>query len=146
MLPPSRGTLVPHIQRTNFFCQISKSYFSNHPVLPALSQSGWVFNEESQVYQPIHCLDPPVPTIVLELSNAAANPQNAVASVHAVEINSHKHRCASAITGVAQVPLPGLHKCSKGKIQSRNGRWGLGLYADMNLQCEYNAWYEDFHN
>ena len=41
-IPPSRATLCPLIQRTDYVSRIYKSYNMAHPVLPAVTESGLV--------------------------------------------------------------------------------------------------------
>ena len=40
-LPPTRGTLIPHILRANYMSQRDKSYITAKPALPALEDNGW---------------------------------------------------------------------------------------------------------
>ena len=37
-LPPTRATLLLHIQRTNYVCRIHKLHDTTHPILPALTE------------------------------------------------------------------------------------------------------------
>ena len=37
-LPPTRATLLVHIQRTNYVCRIHKLHDTTHPILPALTE------------------------------------------------------------------------------------------------------------
>ena len=66
-LPPTRGTLIPHIQRTNHVCRIHKSYTTTHPALPALTENGWQEQEKTKKVTPVYCLKPPAPTNIMEL-------------------------------------------------------------------------------
>lgn len=65
MLPPTRATLLPHIQRTNFVCTVNKAYITTHPVLPRLEDCGWVL-DDGAIF-PVRCLELPAPKAVLEL-------------------------------------------------------------------------------
>ena len=66
-LPPTRGTIIPCIQRTNSVCRVHKSYTTTHPNLPALTENGWKENEKTKRITPIYCLMPPAPTDIMEL-------------------------------------------------------------------------------
>jgi len=65
-LPPSRGSLLPHILRANYMSMRDESYVTAKPVLPALEINGWDLGSE-EVYWPTICLKDPVPKAVLEL-------------------------------------------------------------------------------
>lgn len=64
-LPPTRGTLMPHIIRTNFVAMRDKSYTTPHPCLPPLEENGWIFVGEE--YVPVRCLYKPAPSAAIEL-------------------------------------------------------------------------------
>jgi len=59
-LPPTRGTLLPHILCTNYISVRDKSYITAKPVLLALEINGWDLGSE-RVYRPTMCLKDPVP-------------------------------------------------------------------------------------
>ena len=65
-LPPTQGTLIPHILRANYTSQRDKSYITAKPVLPALEHNGWKINSKRE-YVPVMCLKEPAPKAVLEL-------------------------------------------------------------------------------
>ena len=65
-LPPTRATLLPHIQRTNYVCRIHKSYDTTHPILPALTESGWQLDKKTGQLIPVYCLMPPAPKTILD--------------------------------------------------------------------------------
>ena len=65
-LPPTRGTLLPHIVRDNYMSMRDKSYISVMPKLPQLEQNGWEVSSD-EGYLPIKCLNKPAPETVLEL-------------------------------------------------------------------------------
>ena len=65
MLPPTRGTLLPHVMRTNFVSMRDKSYVTPMPTLPKLELNGWSMNEN--IYIPVKSLLLPAPKAVLEL-------------------------------------------------------------------------------
>ena len=67
LLPPTVGTLFPHIQRTNFICMRDKSYTAPRPILPNLENNGWNLREDGTGYEPVRCIKPPAPCAVLEL-------------------------------------------------------------------------------
>ena len=70
LLPPTRATLLPHIKRTNYICQVGRSYECTHPLLPSLTDSGWLLDEEKKI-KPVLCLYPPAPKGVIELVKCA---------------------------------------------------------------------------
>ena len=61
------GTLIPHIQRSNFICKRDKSYTTPCPTLPNLENNGWKLKEDDSGYEPVRCIKPPAPNAVLEL-------------------------------------------------------------------------------
>ena len=65
-LPPTIGTLIPHIQRANYMSMRDKSYRSPHPVLPDIINHGWTMNQEERL-TPLMCLNKPAPIAVLDL-------------------------------------------------------------------------------
>ena len=67
LLPPTRSTLFPHIQRTNYVCMRDKYYVSSSPILPKLEENGWNINTKDNGYEPVRCVAPPAPKAVLEL-------------------------------------------------------------------------------
>ena len=67
MLPPTRGTLLPHIQHTSFVCSMNKAYVTTHPPEHPMEEHGWEKKEESSQYTPVRCVQPPAPKAVLEL-------------------------------------------------------------------------------
>ena len=71
LLPPTRATLLPHIMRTNYICQASRSYITTNPVLPAMVESGWMICEKENIIKPVLCLYPPAPKGILELVKCA---------------------------------------------------------------------------
>ncbi len=62
MLPPTRATLIPHIQRTNYVAMRDKGYTTSQPSLPSLEGNGW-----SKEGMPVRCLVPPAPRAVIEM-------------------------------------------------------------------------------
>ena len=64
MLPPTVGTLIPHIQRVNYMVTRDKGYTSPHPSLPNIEGNGW-----SEKWLPMKCIVPPAPRAVVELVN-----------------------------------------------------------------------------
>ena len=71
LLPPTRATLLPHIQRTNYVCLVGRSYSSTHPDLPALTDCGWRLDEKDGSLKPVLCLLPPAPKSIIELVKCA---------------------------------------------------------------------------
>ncbi|MES9884227.1 MAG: TCR domain-containing protein [Sedimenticola sp.] len=65
-LPPTRGTMEPHIQRANFMCMRDKSYTFSKPQLPPLVEHGWESNSHGKLV-PIKCKNMPAPASILEL-------------------------------------------------------------------------------
>ena len=62
MLPPTVGTLLPHIIQANFVCMRDKSYVTPKPSLPSLEDNGWLV--KGNTYLPQRCLLPPAPKAV----------------------------------------------------------------------------------
>ena len=65
-LPPTRGTLLPHVVRANYMSMRDTSYISVMSKLPPLEQNGWEVRSD-EGYLPIKCLNKPAPEAVLEL-------------------------------------------------------------------------------
>ena len=74
LLPPTRATLLPHIQRTNFVCLVQKSYITTHPKIPSLTNNGWKLVNGEVV--PVRCLELPAPQAVLELIKCCCKTSN----------------------------------------------------------------------
>ena len=66
-LRPTRATLLPHLQRTNYVCKIHKSYDTTHPILPALTENGWQLDKKTWQLKPVYCLMPPALKTILGL-------------------------------------------------------------------------------
>ena len=62
MLPPTVGTLIPHVQRVNNMVMRDMGYTSPHPSLPTLEGNGW-----SEKWLPIKWLVSSAPRAVVEL-------------------------------------------------------------------------------
>ena len=65
-LPPTRGALVPELQRINHMCYVHRSYNVTHPNPPPVTESGWQRNEDGTI-TPVYCLIPPAPKDCLDL-------------------------------------------------------------------------------
>ena len=65
-LPPTRGALVPQLQRINHVYNIHRSYDTTHPNPPSVIENGWKRNEEDPI-TPVYCLIPSAPKNFLEL-------------------------------------------------------------------------------
>ncbi len=65
-LPPTLGTLKPHIQRANFISARDKSYREPMPQLPPLEENGWESGIDGKL-SAVKCLNAPAPLAVLEL-------------------------------------------------------------------------------
>ena len=87
MLPPTVGTLIPHIHRVNYMVMRDRGCRSAHPSLPNLDGNGW-----SEKGLPIKCLVPPAPRAVVEL-------------VKSVCRGECKGNCYSGKNGLACTPL-----------------------------------------
>ena len=87
MLPPTVGTLIPHVQRVNYMVMRDKGYTSPHPSLPNIDGDGW-----SEKGQPIKCLVPPAPRAVVELVKCGCK-------------GECKGNCFCAKNGLACTPL-----------------------------------------
>ena len=73
-IPPSRATLCPLIQRTDYVSRIYKSYNTAHPVLPAVTESGLVRGgHDTNIQIPVYYLLLPAPIAVLELVKCGCN-------------------------------------------------------------------------
>ena len=64
-LPPTRGALVPELQRINHMCFINWCYDTPNPNPPPVIENGLKRDEEVTV--PVYCLMPPAPKNILEL-------------------------------------------------------------------------------
>ena len=62
MLPPTIGTLIPHVQWVKCMVMRDRGYTSPHPSLPNLEGNGW-----SEKGLPIKCLVPPAHRAEVEL-------------------------------------------------------------------------------
>ena len=87
MLPPTVGTLIPHVQRVKCMVMRDRGYTSPHPSLPNLEGNGW-----SEKGLPIKWLIPPAPRAVVEL-------------VKRVCKGECKGNCYSGKNGLACTPL-----------------------------------------
>ena len=65
-LPPTVATFIPLIQRTNLVGRVLKAYNNPNPVLPSVTECGWVRDSDTNVVSPVYCLLPPAPADVLE--------------------------------------------------------------------------------
>lgn len=65
-LPPTIGSLNPHIQRANLISRISKGYKEPRPKIPPLSENGWEKTADGEIV-PKKCLELPAPQAVVEL-------------------------------------------------------------------------------
>ena len=68
MLPPTRGSFLPHVQRANYVTMRYKSYPVTCPKLPQLDQCGWQKMEQSEYFMPIHSVLLPASKAVIELT------------------------------------------------------------------------------
>ena len=46
-LPPTVATFIPLIQRTNIVARVLKAYTNPNPVLPAITENGWIYDPET---------------------------------------------------------------------------------------------------
>lgn len=65
-LPPTLGSLTPHIQRANFVARVNKGYKVPKPKLPPLDGNGWELSPEG-TFSATKCLELPAPKAVMEL-------------------------------------------------------------------------------
>ena len=65
-LPPTMGSLKPHIQRANIIAKISKGYKEPRPVIPQLLGNGWEEEADGKIV-PTKCLELPAPQALIEL-------------------------------------------------------------------------------
>ena len=66
MLPLTRGSLLPHLLRSNYMAIRDKSYTTLSPHLPPIEEHGW--EQDGELYVPLRCTNPPAPKAVLELT------------------------------------------------------------------------------
>lgn len=66
-LPPTYGSLDLHIRRAHYVSMIWKKANENHPCLPAPDEFGWKFNDGSNHFSAVRCLNPPAPEAILQL-------------------------------------------------------------------------------
>lgn len=66
-LPPTTGSLIPHIQRAHYITMIWKRAGVSHPCLPSPAKYGWNFDEATSHFTPVRCLHPPAPEATLNL-------------------------------------------------------------------------------
>ena len=64
--PPTVATFIPLIQRTNIVARVLKAYTNPNPVLPPITENGWIYDPETDTTSHVHCLLPPAPDDVLE--------------------------------------------------------------------------------
>ena len=64
--PPTVATFIPLIQRTNLVGRVLKAYNNPNPVLPPVTECGWIRDPETNTTSAVHCLLPPAPDDVLE--------------------------------------------------------------------------------
>ena len=64
-LPPTVGSLIPHLKRVSYTSMRDKSYRSAKPLLPPIEENGWDIVDG--FYHPVKSLLPPAPSAVLEL-------------------------------------------------------------------------------
>ena len=65
ILPPTRGTFIPHLRRVCYTSRRDKSYRVPNPDLPPIDGNGWTVSDG--LYVPERCTLPAAPTAVLEL-------------------------------------------------------------------------------
>ena len=65
-LPPTRGALVPELQRINHMCYVHRAYNVTHPNPPPVTESGWQRSDDGTI-RPVYCLVPPAPKECLDL-------------------------------------------------------------------------------
>lgn len=68
-LPPTRGTLLPHIWRAHYLAMIWTHADQSNPQLPTPTDTGWT--ESDGAFWPVICLEPPAPESVLLLIKCA---------------------------------------------------------------------------
>ena len=107
LLLPTRATLLPHIQRTNYLCLVGRSYSSTHPDLPALTDCGWRLDEKDGSLVPYNLSFAyflQSRKVLFNWSSAHAKLKTRVVRGAAVKkLNCHAHRCASA--GTEDAPM-----------------------------------------
>ena len=90
MLPPTLGSLLPHITRANFMAMRDKSYTTSCPDLPPIKKNGW--SEHEGAYITVKCLSLPAPQAVIELTKCGCK-------------SDCKGRCSCFKNGLPCTPL-----------------------------------------
>ena len=96
-LPPTVATFIPLIQRTNLVGRVLKAYNDPNPVLPPITECGWIRDPETNTTAPVHCLLPPAPDDVLEFVNVAVLLLVAKTFAHALKAESLVHLYVNAM-------------------------------------------------
>ena len=65
-LPTTIATFILLIQRTNLVGRVLKAYNDPNPVLPPITECGWILHPEINTTASVHCLLPPAPDDILE--------------------------------------------------------------------------------
>ena len=66
-LPPTVGSLMPHIQRAHYITMIWKKADESQRILPSPSDYGWNKDDVTHSFVAVRCSQPPAPKAVLEL-------------------------------------------------------------------------------
>ena len=130
LLPPTRATLYPHIQRTNYVCMRDKSYVSSKPNLPKLEENGWEFIKDNS-YEPIRCVAPPAPKVVLELVKCGSK-KTAARTVHVLKTNYPALLFANAMLGDVTAVLVSTKGKTKMVKKKRRITVSLLIYCQLN--------------
>jgi len=61
-LPPTLGSLIPHVKKDNLIVTISKGYRQPQLSIPPLQENGWEKNTDSSIV-PVKCVELPAPQV-----------------------------------------------------------------------------------
>ena len=66
-LPPTLGSLTPHILRAHYIAMIWAKAIESHPFLPSPVNFGWNYDATTKTFVPVRCLHTPAPEAILQL-------------------------------------------------------------------------------
>ena len=66
-LPPTIGSLTPHVRRAHYIVVIWLKASESHPCLPSPTEFGWTLDATTKRLDPIRCLKLPTPESMMKL-------------------------------------------------------------------------------
>ena len=66
-LPPTIGSLTPHVRRAHYIVVIWNKASESHPCLPSPTEFGWALDATTKRFDPVRCLKPPTPESMMKL-------------------------------------------------------------------------------